>query len=448
MNFLKKILKEADMLLFYVYIWQIPFAWRFIVEPNRGTGSTFNEYMDISLYIGEGVLLLAYLFKRHKKEEKSIIIKDIVRNLFHVKQLVFLAIINLVLLNVLLSIDPILSLVSGIHLSFIILACYMLYEYFVSRGTKVLIEVGYILLASLTFQLLVSGLQVYTGHSVGLSWLSESAISIDKLGIAKSIIFGETILRAYGTFSHPNVLAAYALFVLVYFFFLSKLFHMEQRLLSISIIISLLSVILAQSKLSMFFILVFLIFEAKNLFHVELSKKNAKVIILLLIGIVLGLFHTDIEKSFSTRLDQVTLQHKYESISLIGSGIGTYRLSYDSINVMGEWWLLEPVHNILYILLREIGVLGFAILIFSIVWVLKVVPRETLKETRYLLLFILYTMFTDHHGWDIYQGQQILGLVTTLCIISINILTKSNKISIKYFRNNTETQDMVVDRFK
>ncbi|HLG25846.1 MAG TPA: hypothetical protein VI588_03605, partial [Candidatus Gracilibacteria bacterium] len=44
-------------------------------------------------------------------------------------------------------------------------------------------------------------------HSLGLQILGEAALSPDTPGVAKMDVGGEKLIRAYGTFPHPNVLA-------------------------------------------------------------------------------------------------------------------------------------------------------------------------------------------------------------------------------------------------
>ncbi|MFA9262410.1 MAG: hypothetical protein ACEQSB_03585 [Undibacterium sp.] len=421
MNFLKKIFQEADILLFYAYIWQIPFAWRLILVPNRGLQEgVFNEYMDISLYVGEVLLVLSYIFYKHKNKEKSINIKKII-SLFHVEHPALLAIGIFLLFNISYSIDPLLSLVSVIHFLSVLFAIHIFSLYYVSRGTKIFYEIGYILAASISFQLLIAVTQLSTDQSVGLKWLSESSISIQQSGIAKSEIFGETFLRGYGTFPHPNVFSAYAIFIVIYFLFISKLFHVKQVYLNAIFLMASLSVIVAQSKLSIFLILGLIIFNIKNKFHVKLRRNIliASALIIISIGLV---FIGDIQKSLHTRLDQINLQNQYQEISPFGTGIGTYRLSYDHVANIEEWWLFEPVHNILYISFYELGWLGMAIFIFQLGYWISKVPRGTFSVSIYLPAFVIFVLFTDHYGWDIYQGQQLLFFSTALFLNLAKIL--------------------------
>ena len=81
----------------------------------------------------------------------------------------------------------------------------------------------FILILSTGFtQAVISVAQYYKQGSLGLKWLGEPILSPDLAGVAKIVVDGEKIIRAYGTFSHPNVLAGFllmSLFISFYFLF-------------------------------------------------------------------------------------------------------------------------------------------------------------------------------------------------------------------------------------
>ena len=224
MKIIRKYLEGVEAVLVYAYIWQIPFSWRFILDPNRSQRSAgFNEYMDISLYIGEILLIIALLIHilRYNIEKKSIYknrFKVLISKLFHVehqKKIFFIGIITLVLLNVFFSIDRPLTLMSIFHwinLAFFVLLIKGLY---VSRGTIIISSIFFILSISVFLQTFVSLNQVIYGSSIGFKMLNESILSLHEINIAKSNIFSHLILRGYGTFPHPNILAAYAAFTII-----------------------------------------------------------------------------------------------------------------------------------------------------------------------------------------------------------------------------------------
>lgn len=76
-------------------------------------------------------------------------------------------------------------------------------------GTSVIIAP---LTFSLLFQTILAAAQVYLGHSVGgiMYYLGERMVSVGSPNIALGTFMDQITLRAYGTFSHPNILAGYA----------------------------------------------------------------------------------------------------------------------------------------------------------------------------------------------------------------------------------------------
>ena len=70
---------------------------------------------------------------------------------------------------------------------------------------------------SLLFQTLLATTQVLLGHSLGglLYYLGERTIAVGSPTIAVATFMGRVVLRAYGTFGHPNVLAGYAIISLL-----------------------------------------------------------------------------------------------------------------------------------------------------------------------------------------------------------------------------------------
>ena len=70
---------------------------------------------------------------------------------------------------------------------------------------------------ALLFQTILAIGQLFLGHSLGgvLYYLGERTVSVGSPGIALATFMGSVVLRAYGTFGHPNVLAGYAVVTLL-----------------------------------------------------------------------------------------------------------------------------------------------------------------------------------------------------------------------------------------
>ena len=418
------ILSNIKQVLVYAYVWQIPFSWRLIFVPNRSHYSTgFNEYMDISLYIGEILLIFAliihileyYMYKKSILSNFRLKLDHFVK--FHVERLVTTTLVGLCLfINIFYSIDLVLSISYILHILGILLFIFFLNEQNVSRGTIVIRELVKIFAVSLVIQLIIGLFQIFAGSSIGLKFLNESILSITMNNVAKSHFFDHIILRSYGTFPHPNIFASFGLLVLVYIFmYRDFLFHVERKFTMCAIISAILVVLVSQSKLAFIFLVfcVFIFFTRNiKLFHVKHWKKVVLGLIFLLP--VISVFNQDIKTSLTTRFQQFELQKDFIKPSLFGYGIGTYRLTYD-VSVE-EWWNKEPIHFVPIIVLSEFGVVLFLLVIVSIFKYILNVPRETLPKLTPPALFVLFMISVDHYAWDIYQGQ--IFLVFTAWLIT------------------------------
>ena len=140
---LKEKLSFIKEILVCAYLWQLPFSWRFIIDPNRGqVNGNFNEYMDISLYFGELLIVIALAIHilEYIINKKSILSnKKMDRQwnyMFHMEHIVLVTLVGLLVLNIVLSIDPILSIFTAFHWAILIIFLYLFKEVYVSRGTK------------------------------------------------------------------------------------------------------------------------------------------------------------------------------------------------------------------------------------------------------------------------------------------------------------------------
>jgi hypothetical protein len=431
MKSIRNLLQFIEQVLVYSYIWQIPFSWRIILDPSRSQfDAGFNEYMDISVYFGEVIILIA-LFVHilgNIIEQKSIrvYIKNQVKSLFHVERiLLYTSLLILFGINIITSIDQQLSLISLLHFLLLIVAIFLISNQYVSRGTKLIYDLLQIFFFSIIFQIFLAFYQVINGSSIGIKTVNESMLSLGMLNVAKSHLFGHLVLRGYGTFSHPNVLATYALLVLVFMYsFQRYLFHVKRLLWYCMILLIISTIILTQSKLIILFLIFMIIFIMKNILISMFHVKHVKIfsIFLGLVLICAYISSRDVSISTTTRLSQANIQVGNSTPTLFGSGIGTYRISYDS--VITEWWNYEPIHFVPYIIFNELGILPTFIFIMMIWNYLQKVPRETWIKIQIPVLFLIYIVSIDHYVWDIYQGS----FIGALLIWIIHTIDK-NKIS-------------------
>ncbi len=150
------------------------------------------DYLSPTLYMLD-LLMIIYLFIKLKLEHS-----------LKIENWNLEIIVPLLLVNLLFSANPLATLSWSLHL--------LLYAVFIlSLSSNFLSTIPYILVASALFQVALGAIQVALGHSLQgiLYWFGERAIAVGAPTVATASFFGHTMLRAYGTFSHPNVLAGW-----------------------------------------------------------------------------------------------------------------------------------------------------------------------------------------------------------------------------------------------
>jgi len=265
--------------------------------------------------------------------------------------------------------------------------------------------------------------QVWFQSNTGLPVVVEPTLSPEIAGVAKVSILDNVIIRGYGTFPHPNILAFAGVLALILLYakefkkklaiwvyivslvFLgfvdhyiltsiqalvlslftglqlisSKNIEFSQILRQIFIFILHIIIILSFSKIALA-LLLFLDFiyltivYKKSMFHVEQFQNKLKSLPRLIINSIaiagiLFLWILPYKQILETIVKRgVYIQDAANMIHAnlwLGVGLGQY---VGNLSDNREIWQYEPVHNIFLLLLSEIGAIGVFILvvIFSI----------------------------------------------------------------------------------
>ncbi len=324
-----------------------------------------------------------------------------------------------------------------------------------SKNFRFFLQASYVIFLSGVLQALIGILQFIKQKSVGLKILGESLISPDILGVAKIEIAGEKIIRAYGTFPHPNLFAAFLFFSLIcglgFFFFHSKEIPFKNRLgilpiktnknklLNIhylsGLLLIFLGILVSYSRsvwlISLIAISIIIwkylprskINYLKECLQISLYKKA--LAILFSLGLLLAISWLVIprlclencpqDKSFLLRqkYNEIAAE-KIKSSPFFGTGIGGFVLDTKKQNDTGlQEWELQPVHNLYLMIMAEIGVAGFAILITLVFYRLKNLKPLKAKWNKTAVFVIsgfLLLGFIDHYFWTLPQGIIIFWL--------------------------------------
>ncbi len=225
-------------------------------------------------------------------------------------------------------------------------------------------------------------------------WLGERKFSYSTNGIALMGVVEEIYVRAYGTFSHPNVQAGFVGACLLFWQ------YRNDRKLGFWLTwwAGTVVMVLTGSRLST------LVFFTLAVAFSSMGKLKKVVLGMGLAGILslsvgwLGWDSEGVDKRIWLAKEAVV---EIKKSPLFGVGLGNNILGLGSgVTFSGTRWI-QPVHNLFLLIVAEIGMLGTAFLLY---W------SKNIKFNK-VLLFVLLTGMVDHH-WI--TGVQTSGLLAVI----------------------------------
>jgi hypothetical protein len=285
------------------------------------------------------------------------------------------------------------------------------------------------LLKVIPWWLIVEGIlaigQVSKGGSLNGWWwfLGERKFDFNTIGIAQMSVVDMGLVRAYGTFSHPNSLAGFLLVSLIWWvknFSLFRSSNYQRVKWWVVFWLGLVGIFLAGSRTIWLLTLGFLIFLGWNS-KVNIKKKVKGLAFLVLLVIVLikmiGFNYPLVnflggwdENGLIKRgqLNLAALQMIKKS-PWFGVGLGNFLANLPEFQKNNQIFWFQPVHNVLLLLVSEIGLLGFGVM----GWVLgrKWDWKKWDKWIWIILGVIFVSGMVDHYWFTLPQNMWLLTLV-------------------------------------
>ena len=463
-----------ERLALFFFILTLPLSVRNVLWDFSPTGF-FNEYTDISLYLSDITLALfvLVLLLRNSKYIKSSL------EMFHVEHFAFGLIFLLWAFVTIFWAERLeLAVYSFLKIGEGYILLLSLYLLCVSEKSKMFhVEQSSRVKSStwnifqvIFFGLIISGfvqaiialMQFLQQKSIGLYSFGESYLSKEQFGVAKIFFDGDTLIRAYGLFPHPNILGGFLavtlLTTLAYPLIIhKKMFHVEhwkaKIFWRISIFLQFLALISAFSKSAVLGFLMgsaFLVYQMKQMFHVEQKKRDVprgtktrnrmfhveRFILIGLFILLITAFFQGINRYYfflQPWQERLLLLQPIFSLEFVewvrGVGIGQYvgTLVTHSGRLL-ESWQFQPIHNVPAMVLIETGTVGLLLflsfLLYSILDLVKRykrnVPRRTFSYEGLILsclVALIVPFLTDHYLWDIQQGILLFWLVLGLATV-------------------------------
>lgn len=266
-------------------------------------------------------------------------------------------------------------------------------------------------------------------------FLGERYYTLSGIGVATMNTPQGLMVRPYGTFSHPNVLAFYLFTSSVFLsYYVSRTVNLKFKLFSIiSFVIIQLALFLTFSRTVLICDILFLTYIGFTLF---IKRKRVRrelimtgIILIILFALYLTAFNIRF-LNFSNILNDYALRQDLSLIGIaaireypLGLGINNfyYYESLKQLNFSATY--LQPIHNIFLLLASTTGVictLLFAYFLGVTFLSLKRAVKRVegfifFKALFILFLSIIFVGMFDHFFLTIQQGQLLLVLILGLC---------------------------------
>lgn len=294
-------------------------------------------------------------------------------------------------INSLVSISPLLTIIKWAE----VFAYYLLFLYVKSNRNLLLKNIKYFYLALLVVFLIQTS-QFLNQKSLGglFYWLGERDFTQTTSSLPKIQMLNRELIRVPSTFSHANSLAGFMLLSLISLKFLKSS--------KLPKIISFVSILLSGSKNAILFLC---------LYFLKKVTINKVLLGCLLISFALALlapFGTDLDYTISSRLAGISSSIKIiRDKAFFGTGLGAHLIGLGE-QLQGSQIIyqnLQPVHNIYYLLVSEVGLVGLLFLYFLSKQI-KIGTRQSV-----ILAVVFLTGLFDHYWQTLIQNKILLTIL-------------------------------------
>jgi len=381
------------------------------------------DYLSPTLYLLD-LVWIGILVKSLKSKVGQI------KNFFNFKNLLILGFIAI---NILIAVNPWVAVYKWLRIGQLLIS----FWYF--RENKKIIKEKLIKIIPcwIVFESLLAVAQIAKNGSLNgiFYWLGERSFTFSTIGIAQISVLGRGLIRAYGTFSHPNSLAGFLLVSLLLWYWIKPLCLDKSRHLPLKkgevflnifwwavFWLGLLGILVSGSRtvwvLKLGLILFLVLRNLKN-------KKNIIGFILLFLGVVafvlrlvnmeyhvsdfLGGWDSDgIEKRIQLNISGLKM---IKESPWFGVGLGNFLVRLPEFQKNNGIFWLQPVHNILILALSQVGILGLVILIYNFRFLIFENKKRDNFVFKIILGIVIITGMMDHYWLTLPQNWWLLTLV-------------------------------------
>ena len=419
-------MKSFEKVLFLLSVLSIPIQLgKHFWPPFSFVNGIRVDYLSPTLYVSDIFIIALFLvsFLRLKKQ----LFPFFASPLFLMFTLVFIA-------GLFFAINPTalgFGILKFVEVSFL--------GFYIAKNVKKDIKIPFLFVLILTslVEVIILFLQFFSQHSLGgpFYFLGERTFSSSTIGIATFRFADTLLLRPYGTFPHPNVLAFYLFFVFTLLLFVWKAKEKIFLILkTVTLLFLFFGIIFTFSRIIILLIPGVIFYW---LYSQEIKKKKLIMgfvfFALLLLGVALfDRFFLSFVKDSFLRFDLIKISFSiFSSHPLLGIGLNNFYYHEILFQKNITPTLLQPVHNIYLLWLSQTGILG---LIPAGLFIKKTFKQLFIKlkdrtsnsslhkAIVVLLICSLIIGFFDHYLLTLQQGQILMALIFGLSFVSLKEL--------------------------
>lgn len=300
-----------------------------------------------------------------------------------------------------------------------------------------MVWVGWAVLIAVGLQCLLGWYQVLAGQALTVGYLArligESPLALDYPGVNFVTLLGQRFLRPYGTFQHPNLLAALLLLALPVLLWLGRDHFPKKKKVTLFFGILIVSTLLLSLSRLAWLVLVLWLVLVVIAYSPSLRGKLPTVrryhfwlgaIVMMISPLILyRLASLWGSNSFSLVGRMLLNASAVEMVSRypLGVGMGHYGYYQRYFDTSGWFELgVEPVHQVFLLVAAEQGWLGavaFVSMLLLLTWRVISRQRSLVRDTLFALwVFVWVSLFFDHYLWTLPQGRLFFWTIVGLSL--------------------------------
>lgn len=303
-----------------------------------------------------------------------------------------------------------------------------------------LLHVSRLLLLGLLVPVMFGWAQVLTGSAGATTIFGIAAKEAATPGVSVIATEAGRLLRAHGTYPHPNVFGGWLLFGLLLSVWRFGLVETKWLRLEVGVLVCVFSstlLVTFSRSAWLGLVLAIIFFVGHSLWkrqRIDLHLKRLFAVGLLAFVVTGAFFHQQVLARFtpSLPLETISLEersdqyqdfpHVFLQKPLFGVGPGSYVFALSQQYPEREVWAYQPVHNVSLLLLAELGMIGFAAFLY-LLFSLNPFAHASLKSgegvfaVTLLLAFFVVSLF-DHYLWTLWPGLALSAVVAAYLVSS------------------------------